>query len=616
MEILAPRLDQLPISCESRSHLTFCRVLQGIVKLSFSTDPRRLGHAPAQALVLVVGEIAMLNAPTWAMWSAGEYLTGVEGERLIAECLPGFLQHRSAQVRLCAATRLTHLKPANGSVWLESCLRPYLQKSQKKMPTSLALIASLSVEQSSLVTPLLTAMFDVARQAQDSTLLSRATNLVARNRGTDPQALLLSRLPCLLASHLQSGEELQQFPCSHFGFDQSKIQEFLQSQEKTVVPVTLRYEPTKDRLNSIATLLDRTPVELLKVNMGGLALHFIPGVVATDVGIQLPGLEKMLALANLVEEQMDSVTFNRAVEKQYLTTLEHVFNTAYDPNHLSDTFGFDHIPELEQSCETPCLDASIPKAMVQFYHRTLLVEGEVSLWSKCAKGAPDLFMKMLSAVSSAFNDQGLSTPARLRAIHSLWLFLDELTDHLGEAELRPLLPALALVPSSSLLHLLHASMNQSLLRAGLKTLHKLVSIVTPVDAAALHPVIFSVNYCIVALISGHENLAPQAMDILNFLFVSNGFRFGPVMQQLEDFPSTEAFSQLQAAIGRERKGKVGLNSSLEGFLEVAAITEPPFLLVPLRAMLVRLQIELVDQAPDSNLLRRLFATLLQVISVS
>ena len=66
-------------------------------------DPRRLGHAPAQALVLVVGAIAMLNAPTWAMWTAGQYLTEVEGEQLIAESLPGFLRHRSAAVRPCAA---------------------------------------------------------------------------------------------------------------------------------------------------------------------------------------------------------------------------------------------------------------------------------------------------------------------------------------------------------------------------------------------------------------------------------------------------------------------------------------------------------------------------------
>ena len=93
MEMLAPRLDKLPHSRESRPHLTFCRVLQGIVTLSYSMDPRRLGLAPAQALVTVVGTIAMLdNAPTWAIWSAGEYLTGVKGEQLIADCLPRFLQ--------------------------------------------------------------------------------------------------------------------------------------------------------------------------------------------------------------------------------------------------------------------------------------------------------------------------------------------------------------------------------------------------------------------------------------------------------------------------------------------------------------------------------------------
>ena len=595
-------------------------MLQGIVKLSYSIDPLRLGHAPAQALVMVVSAIARLDAPAWTMWSAGQYLTGVEGEQQIAECLPRFLQHRSADVRICAATQLTRLKPANGGVWLEASLKPCLQKTgegdaersakrQKAMPTSLALLASLSLEQPSLVTPLLTAMFDVARQAQDSTLLPRAAALVASNCGTDPDTLLLSRLPCLFASHLHSGQDLQLFPCSHFGFDQSKIQEFLQSQEKTVVPVTLLHAPTTDRLNSIAKLLSRTTVELLKVNMSGLALLFIPGVVATELGRELPGQ----ALANLVEEELGSDTFNKAVIKQYLPTLENAFSTVFDPNHLSDTFGFDHIPELAKPCKTPPLDASIPKAMIQFYHKNFLEEGEISLWSKCAKERPDRLMKMLSTVSSSFNDQGLSMPARLRAIHSLWLFLDELSDHLDEAELQPLLPALVLMPSSSLLHILHSTdQDQSLLRAGLHTLHKLLCIVTPVSAATLHPIIFSVNYCLVALISSHENLAPQALDTLNYLFVSNGFRFGPILQHLEDFPSTEAFSQLQTAIERERNGKVELTAALERFLEVAATTESAFLLLPLRAMLTRLQTELVDQELDAELLRRLFATLVQV----
>ena len=100
-----------------------------------------------------------------------------------------------------------------------------------------------------------------------------------------------------------------------------------------------------------------------------------------------------------------------------------------------------------------------------------------------------------------------------------------------------------------------------------------------------------------------------------FLFVINGFRFGDIMQQLEDFPSTEAFSHLQAAIGRERRGQVELAAALERFLDVAATTEPAFLLLPLRAMLTRLHTKLMDQPLDSELLRRLFATLMKVMTV-
>ena len=160
-------------------------------------------------------------------------------------------------------------------------------------------------------------------------------------------------------------------------------------------------------------------------------------------------------------------------------------------------------------------------------------------------------------------------------------------------------------------------MDHSLLRAGLGTLHKLLSIVTltPEAATLLYPVIFSVNYCLTALISRNDNLLDEALVILNLLFVRNGFRFTEIMEQLEDFPSTEAFSHLQAAIDRVRKGPVELTKAIKRFLEVAATTEVVFLLLPLRAMLTRLQTELVDQAPDSKLLRRLFATLVQVISV-
>ena len=617
-----PRLDQLPPTEELRSRKTFCRVLQGIVTLGYHVDPRRLGSVLAKALVMVVGAIARLEAPasSWPMWSAGQYLPGAgeEREQPLAKCLPGFLQHRSAEVRLTAATQLTYLKPGNGLVWLESSLRPCLRKSFA-LPTSLALLASLSLEHPSLTTPLLIVMFDVARQAQDSTLLlEKAIALVARNCGSDPESLLLSRLSCLLASHLDSGQGIHQFPCSHFCFEQSKIQDFLKAQEKSVVPVTLQHEPTKERLNSLATFLNRTPAELLKVNMSGLALHFIPGVVASDFGIELPNLENMKALANLVEDQLGNVAFQTAVEKQYVATLENAFSTAYDPNHLSETFGFDHVPETAKPCVTPALNASIPKALIQFCHNHFLGEGQRSLWSQCANDVPDKFVKMLSSVSSAFNDQGLSTPARLRAIHCLWLFLDELGDHLGEPELQPLLPALVLLPCSSLLHLLHSTMDQSLLRAGLGTLHKLLSIVTltPEAATLLYPVIFSVNYCLTALISRNDNLLDEALVILNLLFVRNGFRFPKIMEQLEDFPSTEAFSHLQTAIDRVRKGPVELTKAIKRFLEVAATTEVVFLLLPLRAMLTRLKTELAGQTLDSKLIRRLFSTLMQVLKLT
>ena len=80
--------------------------------------------------------------------------------------------------------------------------------------------------------------------------------------------------------------------------------------------------------------------------------------------------------------------------------------------------------------------------------------------------------------------------------------------------------------------------------------------------------------------------------------------------------ATEAFSHLQAAIDRVRKGPVELTKAIKRFLEVAATTEVVFLLLPLRAMLTRLKTELAGQTLDSKLLRRLFSTLMQVLKLN
>ena len=198
MKLMIPGLDQIhppsEDSSQSRAQITFCRVLQGLVKLSYGVDTRRLGHDLVQALTMVVGKIAKLEDPRWTIWSAGHYLMGDEGEQSIAKCLPKFLEHAQAEVRLAAATQLALLRPNNGQTWLESTITPFLGKPFA-VQTSLVFLASLAREQPSLTTPILTTLFVTAHQASSANLLSNATALVGRNSGTDSEALLYSRLP-------------------------------------------------------------------------------------------------------------------------------------------------------------------------------------------------------------------------------------------------------------------------------------------------------------------------------------------------------------------------------------------------------------------------------------
>ena len=614
MKLMIPGLDQIhppsEDSSQSRAQITFCRVLQGLVKLSYGVDTRRLGHDLVQALTMVVGKIAKLEDPRWTIWSAGHYLMGDEGEQSIAKCLPKFLEHAQAEVRLAAATQLALLRPNNGQTWLESTITPFLGKPFA-VQTSLVFLASLAREQPSLTTPILTTLFATAHQASSANLLSNATALVGRNSGTDSEALLMSRLPCLLADHLKRGLNIQDFPCSLFAVEQANIKEFLKSQERSVVPVVLLHDPTQACLSSLAKMFSLTPKELVARNLRSLALHFTPGVVALANDLELPERDQMVRLANLVKQHLGH-DFNTSVATYYHATLENAFCTAYDPKHLSNTFGFDHLPEITKPCQIITLNASMPKALIQFYEKNILGESDRSLWSEISKKWPDKLMQLLSLLTSAFNERGLSIPSRLRGIHSLWIFLDELGDHLEEPELQTILPALALMPSSSLLHLLHSSQDHLLLRAGLVTLQKLIVIITPISATGLHPVIYSITYCLVAL-SSQPELMPLTLEILNFLFVRHGFRFGSVLQHLEDFPSTPSFSDLQAAINKERVGKPSLAAVMERFLEVAATTEPAFLLSPLRRLRKMLHIELAGQTLNLDMLRRLFACLLKVV---
>ena len=136
--------------------------------------------------------------------------------------------------------------------------------------------------------------------------------------------------------------------------------------------------------------------------------------------LELPERDQMARLANLIKQHLGH-DFNTSVATYYHATLENAFSTAYDPKHLSNTFGFDHLPEITKPCQIITLNASMPKALIQFYEKNILGESDRSLWSEISKTWPDKLMQMLSLVTSAFNDRGLSIPSRLRGIHSLWI---------------------------------------------------------------------------------------------------------------------------------------------------------------------------------------------------
>ena len=565
----------------------------------------------------MLGRLARLEA-TWATWTAHN-LTAVKDTELdidtdqeqpLARALPRFLASPPALLRLTAASQLLQLAPSPLLPWLHAALLPALTHS---LPSSLALLSSLSLPLPSLTTPLLSSLLTVSREAGDTSLLPRAVALVAANRQTSPHSLLQAALPSLLYSHLSQGLPPDSFPRHLLG--PSDLPTFLTSQEE-LVPLVLLQEPSQARLAWLGAQLQLEPREVLKVHLSGLARLSVPGLAAESAGLRLEGgvlghlgREDMCRLANLLEEGLPE-HFQKLVAKTFVATMQHSLSHVHDPLHLQATFGLESAPDLVPP-SPPALPASVPAAMAALFSKTY---GPGDLWQIHALHTPEAVVRVCVALSSALTHPALSlVTERLRALHSLFLWLDSIAPSLPDPALLPLLPVLCLQPAVCLLHLLHSTRHGHVLRAGLVTLQKLVAIMTPVCSSALQPVLFSLTYCLVDLVRRLPAISSLALDSLHLLFLRNGFRFTATLSLLEDFPATEQFSSLQAAVARERPAGLGVAGRMANFLEVAATTEHSFLAIPLASLLGHLQEDYTDQKVEQDLLRRLLACLLQVV---
>ena len=610
--VLAPALHRLEAE---RPRKTYTRIIRGIVKLNHSQAMARLGSSLSVALLKVLGKLALLDA-SWAVWPEHNMVSvrdstmdqDTDLDQPLGKSLPRFLAAPSVLQRLSAARELMLLHPYPLLPWLHSTVLPALTCSlPTSLSSSLALLSSLTLPKSALATPLLCCLLQVASQAHHSTLLPRALQLVATNRATELSHLLLASLPSLLASHLSSGLTIETFP--HHLLDLPSLPQFLASQEHQVLPILLLQDPTQPRLASLAKLLRRSPQDLVKANLATLARLFLPGMAARDQGLRLEGGEDMNRLGELVEGLLPDV-FCKKVGRTFLSTVQHCLGQVHDPQHLAATFSLPQAPDLVPP-PPPVLGAKMPLALLQLYDQHFCEEGS-SLWQHHATNSPEDVARVVVHLSSALTHPDLGLlPERLRALHCLWLWLEQLEPSFRAPALLPLLPLLAHCTISSLLHLLHSDSQEDLLKAGLVTLHKLTTLLTPVCSSSLHPCLFSIYYCLLGLSSRHPLLSTLACDILDFLFVTHGFRFPSHLRLLEDPPPLAATATLRTALARERPASPAVASAMENWLEVARTTPPAFLATPLEALLARLQ-ELTDQQVDPDLLRRLLAALLEI----
>jgi hypothetical protein len=347
--------------------------------------------------------------------------------------------------------------------------------------------------------------------------------------------------------------------------------------------------------------------------MPGLARLFLPGMAVADRGdVKLQDGGRMCKLGDLVEGTF-SEDFPRRVGRVFLASLQVALAQVHDPAHLQRSFCLPGPADLVPP-GPPALPAAVPAAMAELFEQ----EGSGSLWPLMAQQRPEAVVGTAVTLASALTDPALALEGdRLRALHSLWLWLDMLetqrTAWRDEA-MAPLLPALALCPATALLHLLHAATGHNLLRAGLLTLQRLLHAVTPVRAAVLRPVLFSINYCLVTLATEQPDLAALAISIIDYLFIKNGFRFPDTLEQLEDYPPGPPWAGLQAALAAARPAQGGgLGAAVGRWLAVAEAVQPAFLRGPVRALLGSLRAQLAGQEIEPGQLRRLFASLLPVV---
>jgi len=630
--LLVPPFHQLG---DQSSRGVFLKILQGLVSQNYNCVLGRLGPDIMVELVRTVAELGRVGA-SWAVWSHHNKVSTMDcptldmdtdEEQLVARSLPRFLAAKPAVIRLTAAHKLLQLATSSKLSLLKTILFPAVEASFHPATDTVDTRQSLSGSASALLVSLTTLSPGLGRavvsclislhstQNMETNLLVRSVRRVAANMQLDHKIFLEQVLGGLLLDHFEDGGKLANFPKSLLGYGDDQLDLFVREHEGVVVPLALLHSPTDSCLAQLADMLAKQPTDILKHNFDKLAQLFLPGMAAKEFKLDLVGDRKMSSLADFIHGKYPGDSFLSLVFKNFPSTMQQLFQNVNDPGALMRTFQISKVEKV--SSNPPQLNAEFPIKVGD-----LLQVYDENIWQSLAKNRPDSIVKMaVTLTSNLFSSTAKVTTDQLRSLHSLHLWLECVGPSVTD-EMLPILPFLAQYISKSLLSLVipQAKSDLSLTKSSLIVLRKLVNIIIPIQSSSLLTVLCSVNYCLVSLMileTCPEDILTIAKDILEELFVENGFRFTSVLSEFEDYPDLPVFSVLQANLNKEDRNKSNsLSDHISRFMNIVSTTDFVFLELPLKTLKIRLQSfssQLPDLVKGGSALRDLVCALVRIV---
>eukprot|EP00092_Neocalanus_flemingeri_P036466 GFUD01039708.1.p1 GENE.GFUD01039708.1~~GFUD01039708.1.p1 ORF type:complete len:2472 (+),score=743.58 GFUD01039708.1:84-7418(+) len=635
LSLLAPAFHQ---HGDQYSRGVYLKLLQGLISQNYHCGLARLGPDIMVHLAMAVSELGRLEA-SWAIWSHHNKVAVLESplldidtdeDQLIARCLPRFLASRSAYLRLTAARQLLHLASSSLMSLLKNILFPAIRASfqvetdpacaedtkYSLAGSASALLASLTSLSPGLSRSVVSCLISLhSSQDLDRSQLARAVQLVADNRQQGQKEFVSDVLAGLLMDHFQDGGKLGNFPRNLLGYGEDQLDVFVRDHEGVIVPVALLQSPTENCLTQLSMMTAKQPAELIKLSFDKLAQLFLPGMAAKEFKLELEGKGKMSLLADFIHGKYPDDGFMNLVLKNLPSTMQQMFLNVNDPSALKSTFQVNKVEKVASN--PPELSALLPTKVVELLQQVC----EDDIWQSLCKKRPDSIVKIAVTLTSNLTSSTANIAGdRLRSLHSLYLWLDSIGPSIND-QMLPVLPFLAQYLSNSLLNLVtpQKNSNLSITKSSLIVLQKLIKIITPVDSSSLLPVLFSINYCLVSIVikTCPDDIISIAVDILEYLFVQNDFRFTTILSELEDYPDKPIFTNLQASLDKQDRSRdSSLSEFIARFLNILSTTDPVFLELPLKTLKTKLRSlsgQLLDLMKSTSVLRKLVCALVRIV---